>query len=248
MATYALTDCDIFVDGLDYGSYGRKASVTVDVAERDITTFASAGWTEVRGVLKSSAVELEGFQDYTAAAADGTLAGPDPTLLLTAGSTYTLTAVPMGATVGAVSYFTQGMLRQLTPLEGDVTEVGMAKYAFTGRTPVVRGQVERTAPITATGSSAGVNFTTLPAGQRMWAAAHVLSASGTTPSCTLKVQSGNDAGFSSPIDRITFTAMTARGGQFGSYVGPSTHPYWRFNWTVSGTSPSFVVVLSFGIQ
>jgi hypothetical protein len=66
---------------------------------------------------------------------------------------------------------------------------------------------------------------------------------------TLRVESDDNAGFTSATTRLTLTAMTARGGQWASLVGPvATDTYWRAAWTVSGTSPSLVTRVCIGIQ
>jgi hypothetical protein len=112
---------------------------------------------------------------------------------------------------------------------------------------LIRGTVDTASTIAATGSSTGAQLGAVSATQRVWAVVHFLTAGGTTPSITVKVQSDNNSGFTSPTDRITFTAATTKGGQFGSAVGAITDDYWRATWTVSGTNPSFQTRIIIGI-
>ena len=55
-------------------------------------------------------------------------------------------------------------------------------------------------------------------------------------SMTLKIQSDDNSGMSSPTDRITsFTAATGTGYQWGSVAGAITDDYWRCVYTITGT-------------
>ena len=81
----------------------------------------------------------------------------------------------------------------------------------------------------------------------MYAGLHITAASGTTPTLVVKVQSDDNAGFTSATDRITFTSANSIGGQWSSVAGAVTDDYWRVTWTVGGTSPSFTFVVALGI-
>ena len=118
----------------------------------------------------------------------------------------------------------------------------------TTQSPVVRGKLLARLP-TATASGTGTAQTqnAVLATEGIYGALHVFAASGTTPSLTVKIQSDDNAGFSSPIDRLTFTAATTTGSQWVSAApGAITDTYWRAVWTVSGTTPSFGFAVSFG--
>jgi hypothetical protein len=47
-----------------------KAELTAEVEEKDVTTFASLGWKEVTGGLKSGSLSMTFFNDYTDDALD----------------------------------------------------------------------------------------------------------------------------------------------------------------------------------
>lgn len=51
-------------------TYTRKAELTVEVEDKDVTTFASLGWKEVLGGLKSAELNCEFLQSFTAAELD----------------------------------------------------------------------------------------------------------------------------------------------------------------------------------
>ena len=51
-------------------TYTKKAELTVEVEDKDATTFASLGWKEVLGGLKSAELSCEFLQSFTAAELD----------------------------------------------------------------------------------------------------------------------------------------------------------------------------------
>lgn len=54
----------------DLKSYTTKAELSVEVDEKDVTTYGSLGWKEVLGGIKSGGLGLEFKQDVAAAALD----------------------------------------------------------------------------------------------------------------------------------------------------------------------------------
>jgi hypothetical protein len=51
-------------------TYTRKAELTVEVEEKDVTTYASLGWKEVKGGLKSGELGCEFLQSFAATELD----------------------------------------------------------------------------------------------------------------------------------------------------------------------------------
>lgn len=54
----------------DLSEYARKIEVTAEVEDKDVTTYASAGWKEVLGGLASGELGLEFLQDVAATEID----------------------------------------------------------------------------------------------------------------------------------------------------------------------------------
>jgi hypothetical protein len=153
------------------------------------------------------------------------------------------------ANVGDLAYF-MGALRSSYTLLDAVGEIAPWSGTAKSATPLVRGQFAHPPGTarTATGTGTGLNLGAVIAGKRMHAALHVLSASGTTPSITARVESSVDNTFSAPTTRLTFAAATVPGGQILRTAGTAiTDPWWRIAWTISGTTPSFLFVSSLGI-
>jgi hypothetical protein len=58
------------INSNDLSSYTRKAELSVEVEDKDVTTYASLGWKEVIGGLKSGELGCEFLQDVAATKLD----------------------------------------------------------------------------------------------------------------------------------------------------------------------------------
>jgi hypothetical protein len=65
-----LTAAYIDINSNSLHSYGVKAQLAVEVDEKEVTNFSSAGWKEVLGGIKSGTLQLTFLQDVAAAAID----------------------------------------------------------------------------------------------------------------------------------------------------------------------------------
>lgn len=247
MANFALLDVDLFANGLDLSCFTNQLEVMTEATTLDATTFCSGGWDTPIAGRRTTSITASGPTDMATATAAQTSA-VDEVLAVDLGGTYTLSAVPMGSSAGAVGYFTQGVLFSRQVLGGTVGDLATHSVSFKGSTPMIRGAVLTAADVTATGTSAVQQLGAVTASQRIWCALHVLAVSGTsTPTITVKIQSAAASGFASPTDRITLTAATAKGAQFSSTLGAITDTYWRASYTVSGTNPVLTVRILAGI-
>ena len=70
MPTMVLLAQYLALNGTDLSAYTRKAEVSVEVEEKDVTTYASLGWKVVAGGLKSGELALEFLQDVAATKID----------------------------------------------------------------------------------------------------------------------------------------------------------------------------------
>lgn len=70
MAKMVLLAAFVSIGGNDLSSYSRKAELTVEVEDKEVTTYASLGWKEVIGGLKSGELSLEVLQDVAATKID----------------------------------------------------------------------------------------------------------------------------------------------------------------------------------
>jgi hypothetical protein len=238
-----LTDVRLFAGGADLSGASNKAELSTEFEEKDATNYRSAGYKEVMGGLASSTINGEGFWE----AGDPSLVDDASWAMLGGRTAWTIG--PNDATVGALAYLTFGLDSSYKFL-GEVGEIAPWSAKVSGSWPVARGQFAHPPGTarTATGVGTGVQLPAVPAGQRVYASLHVLSVSGTTPSITARVESATTNAFSSPTTRATFTAANARGGEIiRTTPGAITDTWWRLAWTISGSTPSFLLAAAVGI-
>lgn len=244
MGKQVLLDCRLFSPGADLSGASNKIELSSEIEDKDTTNYRSAGWKEVIGGLGSAEISGEGQWE----------AG-DPSLVDNAswadlGGRGPYTVCPNDSVVGALTYFTYGM-RADYKLGDAVGEVAPWTGTVKSSWPLVRGQIGHPPGTarTATGTGTALNLGAIPLGKRLYAALHVLSAAGTTPSITARIESDDASGFTTPTTQLTFAAATAAGGQILRGDGTAlADTYYRVAWTISGTTPSFMLAVSLGIR
>lgn len=244
MAISYWQDMSILVDGLELAAHGKNVTLATTVVPLDSTATNTIGWTSVIGGLKSGKVDMTLMQDVTAGSVDSTLFD----LLGDASIPHSICTLSAD---GSTAYLFRGIPLKYTPTEGNVGGLAMAKLSGQSSTGgVVRGTLIHPGSASRTSSSTGTGrqLGTVAASKSLYAALHVLSVAGTsTPTLTVKVQSDDNAGFTSATDRITFAGATAVGSQWSSVAGAITDDYWRISYTISGTNPVFSFAVTAGI-
>lgn len=240
MAVQVLTDALVLINGADLSGYSNKVSVDAAVEELDSTTFASGGWREKVGGLASHEFMVEGFWDV------GDAAKPDNRLWTDLGTVAAWTATPAAA-VGTVAYL-GNVLSGSHVVGGDVGTLAPFAARGNGSGRVIRGELLHSPGTarTTTGTTTGVQLGALTSAQAMYAALHVCSVSGTTPTLVVTLQSASTQG-GSYTDRITFSSANTVSSQLSSYAGAQVHTWWRVSYTIAGTSPSFLFAVAAGI-
>lgn len=243
MGKQILTDVRLFAVAADLSGHSNKVEVSAEFEDKDATNYRSQGWKEVMAGLASAEITGEGQWE----AGDPSLV--DDASWAQLGGVGPWTVCPGEASVGALAYFTRALRSEYKQGEA-VGEIapwsGMAKSSW----PLVRGQIMHPpgTPRTATGTGTAVEAGAVAAGKRLYAALHVLSAAGTTPSITVHVESDSASDFAAPTTQVTFAAATAPGGQALRTSGTAiTDTWWRLGWTVTGTTPSFLFAAALGI-
>ncbi|MEW2177143.1 hypothetical protein AB0890_12540 [Streptomyces sp. NPDC005406] len=243
MGKFILLDTRLFAPGADLSGASNKIELTSEIEDKDATTYRSGGWKEVLGGLGSAEISAEGLWE----AGDPSMV--DDASWSTLGGIGPYTVCPGDSVVGALAYVTSGM-RADYKVGDAVGEIAPWSGTVKSSWPLVRGQIAHPPGTarTATGTGTGLNLGAIPAGKRLYAALHVLSATGTTPSITARIESG-DATFTAPTTRLTFAAATTAGGQILRGTGTAVaDAYYRVAWTVTGTTPSFMFAVSLGIR
>jgi len=238
-----LTDCRIFAGGAHLSGQSNRIELSGECDEEDITNFLSAGWHERIGSLKG--FKLAGGGQWNAS----DLSAVDASRWAAQGVAEAWSVAPATVAPGDRVYVGNAMQSKYN-FFGEVGKVAPWTIDASGTSPLVRGRSlhNYTTARTATGSGTAVQNVAVGAASYLYCALHVISVSGTaSPTLTVRVQSDNAVGFPSPVTVQTFTAATAISNQFARVAGPITDDWFRADWTISGTNPSFLFVVTIGV-
>jgi hypothetical protein len=158
-----------------------------------------------------------------------------------------MSVAPLTGAAGETAFTFVSTVGQYNPggRHGDL--FGFSVHAEGGN--LIRGTVMLNGAVTATGQGTARQLGAVAEGQQLYAAMHVLSASGTNPTLEMAVQSATAQAFGTPTERLAFPKTIAPGGWWAVPVaGPITDQWWRVSYTVGGTNPSLAVVVIIGIQ
>lgn len=246
MTAQVLTNCVILVGGNDITNFSGMIDTGGQVAMQDAPHFGSKGYMIRVPGLKSYQTAIGGNADYGSATAVSNVFKTS-----TVGTQYAVSALPTGgATAGDPATFTRGRLDSFKSPTGNVGALAGFAMNITSDTAQIDGMVlQPLAAQTTTGTGTITAMTPPTATQKLYAALHVTSVSGTNPTLDVVVQSAALVGFGSPTDRITFTTATTTGYQWATPVaGAITNGYWRVSYTISGTdTPTFSFAVVVGV-
>lgn len=227
----------------------RQVTVAAKAESKDSTTFSTTGWKTFVGGLKDLAFSANGFWQSNATANTSAI---DNRATAQLGASSILTVVPDGSTGGVA------MMAQLDETDyqfmGQVGEI--VPFTITGQSANSAGMVGGTlflpnAARTTTGTSGIIQIPGgVAAGQSLYATLHVFDpVSGTTPTLDVTVKSAALVGFGSPTTRITFAQQTAAGAVWGTpAAGAITDAFYRVDYTIAGTTPSFPFAVAVGVR
>lgn len=247
MGLISLQNAVILTGPANLSGYANSVELTASSEEKDVTTFATAGFRSVIGGMKEVEISTEGFWDAgNAGLVDPTK--PDDRMWADLGTTGNVTTVAPTGVVGEVSYFTR-VFRPDYTFGAEVGEVlPFSSTAMGDGTALVRGLVADNQARITTGTTAVRTLVVPSATTRVYAAIHVLAVTGTTPSLTVALQGDDAIGFPSSATVATSAPITAPGAIWlqGPY-GVTADSFYRLSYTISGTAPSFTVIASIGV-
>lgn len=238
MAEQVFNNARLLVGRFDIGGKSNRIAMKYSADVKETTTFGSGGAkTKVAG-LTDFDVSGGGLAEYGADLNDGALFGNVAVL------DSPLTLCPNSGAAGLLAFFSptvQGSYETLGPV-GDVVPFSLDLHSR--GTPLVRGTVLRDdlTAVTATGNGTGFQLGAVGANQRVYAALHVLSLTG-SGSVVVKVRSAADNTFAGQTDRITFASAAAPASELLSAAGPVADTWWRVGFTVTGTPVATLVVV-----
>lgn len=239
-----ILDARIYLAEIDLSGVSNAAALNLKTDVVDVTAFSDAYKDKMAGMTDVT-VDVSGFFS----ASEDALGNPDKKLFdQLARSNAVLTLATGAGATGETAYTFRPLLSQYTPLDGKVGEAGTFKLHAEGTGGLVKGKI--LIPYgakTLTGNGTGYQLGAVTATQLIYVGVHIFAVSGTLPTLDLKLQSDDNSGFTSATDRITFTQKTAIGQDWQSLAGAITDTYWRINYTIGGTLPSFTLAIVAGI-
>lgn len=240
MATLVLKDQKLWFDGYDLSGDMNAIALNYGADMVENTTFGNDTHT-MQGGLKTVTMAHEGYWEGGTDNVDDALFNN-----IAVASKPISIGVEAGAD-GELGYMMQSLLAEYVP-GGAVGE--MFAFSLTAEAngdDLVSGTIMHNASRTSSGNGTARQLGSVAAGQKMYAALHVIAASGTSPTLDVVVESDDNAGMTSATSQITFDQATAIDGQWKSVAGAITDDYWRINFTIGGTSPSFTFIVTLGI-
>lgn len=124
------------INGTVLNTFTKKAELSVEVEDKDVTTYSSAGWKELLGGLKSGELACEFLQDFAVTQLDATMW---PLL-------GTVVPFEVRADQGAVStsnpkYTGNVLIKSWNPIEGSVGDEATVGVSFPTSGAVTRATV-----------------------------------------------------------------------------------------------------------
>lgn len=235
----------MYWDQYDLTSALKDASWQIQTDALEKTAWGDAAHV-FRAGLDSISISASGHQSHDDTEADGILSSE-------LGTDESIIAMGMDVSAeGDVMYVAQGLMTQYTPLQGSVGDQAAFGIAAQGGGSWFRGKLlaDKASRTTSTATT-GIQLGTIAASKNMHASLHIFSASGTSPTLDVIIQSDDNSGFSSPTTRMTFTQASAAGAEFlGPTAGPGgSDDYWRVSWTIGGSAtPTFSFAVIFGYE
>ena len=246
-----LLDCRTFVRGADLSGNGNEISLEEESEVKAVTNWRSGGAVENKAGIRGTGIKASGQWEA------GNTSAPDDAFWAMRRTLDPWSIAPKSdsdLTAGGKMYLVGKAVRSKFQIGDMVGEVAPWSGEARSSWPLVQGRCAHPSGVarTATGTGTAVQLGAVPSGKYLYANLHMLSISGTsTPTLTVKVQSDDNSGFTTPTDVSggSFAAASTIDGWQLRVAGPLTDTYYRVAWTVNaGVTPSFLFLASFGIE
>ncbi len=125
MAFMVLTSEQLVIGTNNLSAYIKKAELGITVEDKEITTYASAGWKERIGGLKDGELSIDFIQDFTAGALDEIMWGK-------LGSVQTFTVKATNATTSSSNPAYSGsiLIKEWKPISGGVGDEATSSASY----------------------------------------------------------------------------------------------------------------------
>lgn len=230
MPIEVLRDVDVLADGFRLRGIMNSVALSEAADLVEANTFGDTGKRRLAG-LRSPTVDMEGLFDATLDAELQSRIGL---------ADVPITVAPNDSVDGARAFFFRAIAGEYSYFGalGDANPFSFSAEGSDGGV-IVRGTIGHAGIETVTGVGVGRQLGAVAAGQSLFAVLHVLAAS-VADTLDVIVESDDNAGFTTPTTRGTFTQQSAIGSAvLVPVAGPITDDWWRVSWTLGGAAPSF---------
>jgi hypothetical protein len=241
MAPLILKDLALWVGGYDVAGDHNQASFTSEADVVETTTFGSNSRTYTGGLLSMS-LDLQGLQSLGSGEIEDVLSGLP-------GVGRVVSFAPVN-TEGSRAYLTNDLVASYTPEQGSVGDIATFTVSAQGSGDMAVGIILENGGTARTETFDGTAYElgAVAAGETLYAALHVLSVSGSSPTLDVIVESDEDDEMGDPSTQITFAQADSVGAEWKSKAGAITDTYYRVGATIGGSDPSFLFVVTVGIR
>lgn len=233
----------VYLAEVDLSGVTNAAALNVKVDLKDCPTCTDDWITRLPGI-KDVICDVKGWFD-----ADPVTGQPAQKMFDSFGLSSGVLSLAAGSgALGDKAWFFRPTLAKYDPLGGKVGEVVPFELHAEGGVPLVKGQVlQPKNTLTISGNGSALQLGALSATQKIYCGLHVFAVSGGSPTLNVILQADNASNFPSPATQITFAQKVAVGQDWQSANGPVTDDWWRINYTIGGSTPSFTFALVAGI-
>lgn len=133
VAKFVLTAEKVLINSVDLSSFCAKAELQFKVEDKDVTTYASAGWHEHLGGLKGATLALEFFNDFAAGQLDSQLFA-----LLGTVTTFEVAGTQAARSASNPSYTGSVLITDFNPITGKVGDVDTVSVSWPSTGAVTR--------------------------------------------------------------------------------------------------------------
>lgn len=229
-------------DGYNLSSQLTRFALELATAAVPDTTLGDDTQSNAPG-LQSGQLQVEGIYKTTAY---------DAALNSTFGSANKLISVLRNSTEGSRAWFMKAMHASYEPIKGQQGEIaGFSAMALPSKSRIHRGNLLfNQSGLSSSGSGTAQELGAVASTQQVVAGLHILAIddnAGDTIDVVIESDAADD--FSgSETTRITFDQMTDIGSQYKTLSGTITDTWWRTDYTIAGSTPSFLAVVTMAIE
>jgi hypothetical protein len=240
MSNTILRDQRIFLDGYEVSSRSNTCQIQATKDVKDVTTFTQSDREKIAGI-KDFTFGAGGFMEIDAT--DTALwAGLN-------GGSIVMSVTPEVQALGGIAYVMKAVDSNIQIL-GAVGDVAPFQIGAAGDSLMSKGMILAVpaTPVTASGNGTVQQNTDAATGKKLKMTMHVTAISGAGgPTLTATLKSSAVVGMTSTTDVATSQSFSAIGAQYIEATLADNKNYFRLTFAVTGTNPSFTVLIAFAI-